>query len=437
MSIQAGDLAASRAAGWRTLLVIIVCGCAIALLSFGPRSSLGFFVQPMSREFAWGRDVFALAVAVQNLLWGLGQPLAGAIADRFGVMRVICVGALLYAGGLLMMRYSTSPLSLNIGAGVLVGFGLSGCSFNLILSAFSKLLPPERRGVALGAGTAAGSLGQFLFAPFGVALIDQFGWQSALMVFATLMLFIVPLSLAVATPPAAEAKPTDAEQQSFTTALMEAFGHRSYVLLVLGFFTCGFQLAFITVHLPAFLVDRGLSAQVGGWVIAAIGLFNIIGSLSVGWLQSRLPKRYILSFIYFTRALATLAFISFPVTPATAIAFGAVSGLAWLSTVPPTSSLVAIMFGTRWLATLYGFAMALGLLEQKIHAREPGELDNQPAAILHPDMVQPLRVKVDRTARRLAGYRYGRQIADDYLRLLSQGDHQVARWLEAENDPRL
>ena len=342
MSIQAGDLAASRAAGWRTPLVIIVCGCAIALLSFGPRSSLGFFVQPMSREFAWGRDVFALAVAVQNLLWGLGQPLAGAIADRFGVMRV--------------MRYSTSPLSLNIGAGVLVGFGLSGCSFNLILSAFSKLLPPERRGVALGAGTAAGSLGQFLFAPFGVALIDQFGWQSALMVFATLMLFIVPLSLAVATPPAAEAKPTDAEQQSFTTALMEAFGHRSYVLLVLGFFTCGFQLAFITVHLPAFLVDRGLSAQVGGWVIAAIGLFNIIGSLSVGWLQSRLPKRYILSFIYFTRALATLAFISFPVTPATAIAFGAVSGLAWLSTVPPTSSLVAIMFGTRWLATLYGFA---------------------------------------------------------------------------------
>ncbi|MDU0957999.1 MAG: MFS transporter, partial [Bradyrhizobium sp.] len=270
--------------------------------------------------------------------------------------RVSCVGALLYAGGLLMMRYSTSPLSLNIGVGVLVGFGLSGCSFNLILSAFSKLLPPERRGVALGAGTAAGSLGQFLFAPFGVALIDQFGWQSALMVFATLMLFIVPLSLAVATPPAAEAKPTDAEQQSFTTALMEAFGHRSYVLLVLGFFTCGFQLAFITVHLPAFLVDRGLSAQVGGWVIAAIGLFNIIGSLSVGWLQSRLPKRYILSFIYFTRALATLAFISFPVTPATAIAFGAVSGLAWLSTVPPTSSLVAIMFGTRWLATLYGFA---------------------------------------------------------------------------------
>jgi MFS family permease len=358
MSVEVAkfDRPASAASGWRTPLVIIVCGCAIALLSFGPRSSFGFFVQPMSREFAWGRDVFGLAIAVQNLLWGLGQPLAGAIADRFGVLRVMCVGAVLYAAGLVIMRYSATPLSLNLGAGVLVGFGLAGCSFNLVLSAFSKLLPAERRGLALGAGTAAGSLGQFLFAPFGVAMIDQFGWQTALTVFAVLMLLILPLSLAIATPPAPEARPTDAEQQSFRTALMEAFGHRSYVLLVLGFFTCGFQLAFITVHLPAFLVDRGLTAQVGGWVIAAIGLFNIIGSLSVGWLQSRLPKRYILSFIYFTRALATLAFISFPVTAATAIAFGAVSGLAWLSTVPPTSTLVAIMFGTRWLATLYGFA---------------------------------------------------------------------------------
>jgi len=357
MSVQATQPGMSSAvAAWRTPLVIIICGCAVALLSFGPRSTFGFFVQPMSREFAWGRDVFGLAIALQNLLWGLGQPLAGAIADRFGVLRVICVGALLYAGGLVMMRYSATPLSLNIGAGVLIGFGLSGCSFNLVLSAFSKLLPPERRGLALGAGTAAGSLGQFLFAPFGVALIDTFGWQSALTVFAVLMLFIVPLAFAIATPPAAESKPTDAEHQSFTTALMDAFGHRSYVLLVLGFFTCGFQLAFITVHLPAFLVDRGLTAQTGGWVIAAIGLFNIIGSLSVGWLQSRMPKRYILSIIYFSRALATLAFISFPVTPASAIAFGAISGLAWLSSVPPTSSLVAIMFGTRWLATLYGFA---------------------------------------------------------------------------------
>jgi MFS family permease len=357
MAATEGDLRLSPAAPtWRTPLVIIICGCAIGLLSFGPRSSLGFFVQPMSREFSWGRDVFGLALAVQNLLWGLGQPAAGAIADRFGVMRVMCVGAVLYAGGLLMMRYAATPLSLNIGAGVLIGFGLSGCSFNLVLSAFSKLLPLERRGLALGAGTAAGSFGQFLFAPFGVAMIGNFGWETALMVFAGLMLLIVPLSLALATPPATSGHVPVAAQQSFKTALAEAFGHRSYVLLVLGFFTCGFQLAFITVHLPAYLVDRGIPAQTGGWVIAAIGLFNIIGSLSVGWLQNRLPKRYILSAIYFTRALSIMAFISFPVTSFSAIMFGAITGLTWLSTVPPTSALVAIMFGTRWFATLYGFA---------------------------------------------------------------------------------
>jgi MFS family permease len=349
----------AAAPGWRTPLVIIVCGCAIALLSFGPRSSLGFFVQPMGRDFAWGRDIFAFALAVQNLLWGLGQPIAGVIADRFGVLRVILVGALLYAAGLLLMRYATTPLSLDIGAGVLIGFGLSGCSFNLVLSAFSKLLPPERRGVALGAGTAAGSFGQFLFAPFGVALIDNFGWQSALLVFSALMLLIVPLSVALATPPVttpAAAEFSVADQQSFKTALAEAFGHRSYVLLVLGFFTCGFQLAFITVHLPAYLVDRGMPASTGGWVVAAIGLFNIVGSLGVGWLQNVFPKRYILSVIYLTRALSTIAFISLPITTSSAIAFGVISGLTWLSTVPPTSALIALMFGTRWFSTLYGFS---------------------------------------------------------------------------------
>src|SRR6266566_2255397 len=305
--MSTADLSATQhVSNWRTPFVIIACGCAIALLSFGPRSTVGFFVQPMSREFAWGRDVFSLAIAVQNLLWGLGQPWAGAIADRFGLVRVMCVGALLYAGGLVVMRYASTPLSLDLGAGVLIGFGLSGCSFNLVLSAFSKLLPSEQRGVALGAGTAAGSFGQFLFAPFGVAMIDNFGWQTALTVFAGLMLLIIPLSLALATPPATSTNVPAADQQSFKTALAEAFGHRSYVLLVLGFFTCGFQLAFVTVHLPAFLADSGIPASTGGWVIAAIGLFNIVGSLSVGWIQNYMPKRYILSVIYFTRALATV-----------------------------------------------------------------------------------------------------------------------------------
>src|ERR1700759_1374493 len=357
MAVTTGDISPSSGIGtWRTPLVIIICGCAIALLSFGPRSSLGFFVQPMGREVSWGRDVFGLALAVQNLLWGLGQPGSVAIADRFGVLRVMCVGAVLYAAGLLLMSHATTPLSLDIGAGVLVGFGLSGCSFNLVLSAFSKLLPPERRGFALGAGTAAGSFGQFLFAPFGVAMIDNFGWPSTLLVFAGLMLLIVPLSFALRTPPVASSDAPAADQQTFKTALAEAFGHRSFVLLVLGFFTCGFQLAFITVHLPAYLVDRGIPAQTGGWVMAAIGIFNIMGSLGVGVLQNIVPKRYILSTIYLIRAISIIAFISFPISTFSAILFGAISGLTWLSTVPPTTALVALMFGTRWFATLYGFA---------------------------------------------------------------------------------
>jgi MFS family permease len=357
MAATEGDLGGLPAAAiWRTPLVIIVCGCLIGMLTFGPRSTFGFFMQPMSRDFSWGRDVFGLALAIQNLLWGIGQPISGAIADRFGSLRVISIGALMYAAGLLAMRYAATPLSLDLSAGVLIGFGLSGCSFNLVLSAFGKLLPQQWRSLALGAGTAAGSFGQFVFAPFGVALLDNFGWQPALTVFACLMLLVVPLSLVLATPPSTVGTVAVTEQQTFRHALAEAFGHRSYVLLVLGFFTCGFQLAFITVHLPAYLVDRGIPAHTGGWVIATIGLFNIIGSLSVGWLQNRLPKRYILSSIYFVRAMSIIAFISFPITTFSAIAFGVITGLTWLSTVPPTSSLVALMFGTRWLATLYGFA---------------------------------------------------------------------------------
>jgi predicted MFS family arabinose efflux permease len=255
------------------------------------------------------------------------------------------------------MAYATSPLALDVSAGVLIGFGLAGCSFNLVLSAFGKLVPEEWRALSLGAGTAAGSFGQFLFSPLARVLIDSFGWQQALLIFACGMLLVLPLSLALATPRAAPATGAGkAAPQSLKQALTEAFGHRSYVLLVLGFFTCGFQLAFITVHLPAYLVDRGLSAEVGGWTIGVIGLFNIVGSLSAGWLSTRMPKRYLLSVIYFMRAAAVLAFVVFPVSAASSVAFGAVMGLLWLSTVPPTASLVAVMFGNRWGGMLYGFA---------------------------------------------------------------------------------
>jgi MFS family permease len=339
---------------WRTPSLIIGAGCLIAVIAFGPRSSLGFFLAPLSTANHWGRDVFAFALALQNLLWGIGQPLAGMIADRFGTARVLCAGALMYAAGLALMAHATSAPVLDLSAGVLIGFGLSGSSFMVLLAAFGKLLPSSWRSRGFGFATAAGSFGQFLYSPAAVALMDTFGWQQTLMIFAVIMLGVLPLSMALATPTAAGIK--EAAPQSLRHAIGEAFAHRSYVLLVLGFFTCGFQLAFITVHMPAYLVDRGLSAQVGGWTLATIGLFNIVGSVTSGWLGDRMPKRYLLSFIYFVRAAAILGFIAFPVTPFTCIAFGATMGLMWLSTVPPTNGIIVVMFGTRWLGTLGGFA---------------------------------------------------------------------------------
>lgn len=356
--------------------LIILAGCLCSMLTFGPRSAMGFFQQPIISANGWGRDVFGLALAIQNLLWGVGQPFMGAIADRFGTLRVLWIGALLYAAGLFMMTQATDPLTLNIGAGVLIGFGLAGSSFNLILAAFGKLLPQEKRAMAFGMGTAAGSFGQFLFSPLGVALIRDYGWQNALTVFAALTLLVLPLALAVATPPqgksgVAGTAPSPAASQSVKQALVQAFGHRSYVLLVLGFFTCGFQLAFITVHLPSYFKDVGIPAEVGGWTLALVGAFNIVGSLSAGWLSNRMPRRWLLAIIYTARSVVTLcllASIPYVATPInllgwqttigviSALTFGAFTGLLWLSTVPPTASLVSLMFGPQYMAMLYGFA---------------------------------------------------------------------------------
>ena len=348
----------SRATGpqiysWQTPAVIVASGCLIAMLSYGPRSALGQFLMPMSVDLHWGRDVFSLALALQNLLWGVGQPFAGALADKFGAVRVLSVGAVLYALGLWLMANSTSPVMLDLGASVLIGLGVAGCSFSLVIGALGKLVPESWRMLAFGAGTAAGSFGQFLFSPLANGLINGAGWQSALITFAVLLLLILPLSLALSTRGNA-AVSAGVKQQSAKQAITEAFGHRSYVLLVLGFFTCGFQVAFITVHLPTYLVDRGLSASAGAWTIGVIGAFNIIGSILAGWFSSRMPKRYILAFIYFARALAIVAFITFPASTLSAILFGAVTGLLWLSTVPPTNGLVVVMFGTRWLTMLSG-----------------------------------------------------------------------------------
>ena len=340
------------------------------MVGFGPRATLGFFLTPMSTANGWGREVFALSVAIQTLLYGAAQPFSGAIADRFGTVRVIIAGTLLYAAGIFMMAHASTPETLFLSSGVLIGFGLSGCSFNLVISSFGKLLPESWRSLAFGAGTASGSFGQFLFSPLAVGLIDTVGWRTTLEVFAGLLLLIVPLAFAIATPrsdaapasprglrqPDSETAPSVEQIQTYKQALAEALGHRSYILLVLGFFTCGFQLGFVTLHLPAYLVDRGLSAQVGGWTLGVIGLFNIVGAMLSGWLGGRMPKRYILAVIYFARALAVVFLITMPASPAVALIYGAMTGLLWLSSVPPTAGLVAVMFGTRWMAMLFGLA---------------------------------------------------------------------------------
>jgi MFS family permease len=344
-----------RIAPWRSPPLLIGVGCLIALIAFGPRSALGQFLTPMSFGHGWGRETFSFAIAIQNLLWGATQPFAGAVADRFGPVRVLSLGAVLYAAGLAWMANANSVASLDLSAGVMIGFGLAGCSFPMVIGALGKLVPENWRAFAFGAGTASGSFGQFLYSPLAHSLIAAFSWQTALLVFAGSMLLVLPLSLALATPrtPLVAGAP---KTQSSKQALSEAFGHRSYVLLVLGFFTCGFQLAFVTVHLPSYLLDRGLGADIGAWTIGFIGLFNIVGSLGSGWLSGRMPKRYLLSTIYFCRALSIVAFIVFPATTTSTLIFGAVTGLLWLSTVPPTSGLVALMFGTRWLTMLFGFA---------------------------------------------------------------------------------
>lgn len=342
----------ARASTW----LIVVAGCLIAMLTFGPRSTAGFFLLPMSSEFGWGRDVFGLALALQNLLWGLGSPFAGAIADRFGTVKVLCFGAVVYAGGLALMSVAITPGLLHLSAGVMVGFGLSACSFNLVLAAFGKLLPDRWRSLGFGAGTAAGSFGQFLFPPLATGLIGSVGWQETLVIFAIVLLLVIPLAFALATRGTAAPTSASAPTQSLGAALSEAFGHPSYVFLILGFFTCGFQLAFVTVHMPAYLADNGITPAVGGTTLALIGLFNIVGSLSAGALASRFSRKWMLALIYAARGVAIAVFVLVPISPLSCFVFGAAIGLLWLSTVPPTSGLVMLMFGTRYMAMLYGFA---------------------------------------------------------------------------------
>ncbi len=347
----------TRAVPWYFLpAVVIVSGCLVAMVNFGVRSSFGLFTAPISEAHAWPREVFSFAMAAQNLLWGIATPIAGALADRFGAARVLMVGAVLYALGTALMAYADGPVLFTMGGGILVGIGVALSSFGIVMAALGRIVPPEKRSWAFGIATASGSLGQFIFAPLGGALISAYGWQAALLVLAasTLLIIIFAVPLMVQNTSGSKASAGEADL-TLRQAIGQAFGHRSYMLLAAGFFVCGFQLAFITVHLPPYLGEHGISQEIAGLAMGAIGLFNVVGSYSAGIIGGKYSKRIPLSIIYLLRSLLVTGFILLPITPVTTFIFTATIGLLWLSTVPLTMGLITVMFGTRYMATLYGF----------------------------------------------------------------------------------
>jgi MFS family permease len=337
---------------YRSPTNIVVAGCLIAIITFGVRTSFGLFTDPLGDARGWDRETFALAIAFQNLLWGLGQPFAGAIADRFGAGRVLAVGGLLYALGVALMAQSTSPAALTLTGGVLVGLGVAGGSFTIVIAAFARLVEPARRSWAMGLATAAGSMGQFLFAPLGQSFISAYGPVTALLLLSCSLLF-VPL-LARALIGRGEDADDPGEALSTRQALRQAFAHPSYLLLTSGFFVCGFHIAFISVHLPPYLADQGMSKGLAAWALSLIGLFNVIGAYTSGILGGHHPRRLLLSGIYLGRGLAFMIFLVLPATTLSVLLFAALIGLLWLSTVPLTSGLVALMFGTRHIGMLFG-----------------------------------------------------------------------------------
>jgi MFS family permease len=333
---------------------IIISGCLISLIAFGPRSVMGFFQLPMLADTGWDRTTFGLAMAIQNLFWGAGQPFFGAIADKYGTWRVLLLSAIFYSCGLVMMALADAPIWLHIGGGVLVGLGVAAGSFGIVLAAFARNVEPEQRSFAFGLGTAAGSAGMFVFAPISQGLISALGWSDALIVLAVIMLAIPVLAVPLRGNSSSGTQKQSDVEQSIGAALREAFGHQSYLLLTAGFFVCGFQVAFITAHFPAYIGDIGIDASYAVMAIALIGFFNIIGSLAAGIIGQRYSKPIFLVFIYIGRSIAVSAFLLLPQTGASVIVFSVVMGLLWLSTVPPTNALVAIMFGTRHLGMLGG-----------------------------------------------------------------------------------
>ena len=336
----------------------LLLGSAIILaLSLGVRHAFGLFLQPMSLEFGWGREIFAFAIALQNLVWGLVQPFVGAFADRYGVRPTVLFTALAYVAGLALMAFASTPGVLYLSTGLLIGFGLSGTSFAVLLSVVGRSVVPEKRSMAMGIASAAGSFGQFAMLPGTLGLIEWLGWSAALLASALLIMLIVPLVPLLREKPVHEAG--GGQRQALGAALLEAGRHKPFWWLSLGYFVCGFQVVFIGVHIPSYLIDQQLSAQTGTMVLALVGLFNIAGTWIAGWLGGRYSKPRLLSILYFSRSIVISLFVFLPLSETSAYLFGIAMGLLWLSTVPLTNGTIATLFGVQHLSMLAGIAFLL------------------------------------------------------------------------------
>ena len=339
-----------QTSSWRTPGIVLLCGGLVLSISLGVRHAFGLFLTPMSLDLGWGRETFALAIALQNLVWGISQPFAGRLADRYGAGWIVFGGAVLYVLGLYMMHHSLTELSLLISAGIVIGIGLSGTTFPVVFGVISRALPAEKRSWAMGVAMSVGSLGQFVLLPGSNALIASVGWSEALLLLAAMSLLMLPLSSALMEPGAKKTQQTLPLKQ----VLNEALRHRGFWLLSFGFFVCGFQVVFIGTHLPAFLMDGGLGLTIGSMTLALIGLFNIAGSYLAGFWGGRYPKPILLSGIYIARLVVIAIFLVFPLSVWSAYAFAIAMGILWLSTVPLTNGTVATIFGVDNMSMLAG-----------------------------------------------------------------------------------
>ena len=339
---------------WRTPAVVVACGGLAMTIVLGTRHGFGLYLQPMTLDLGISRETFSIAIALQNLFYGLSQPLTGMIADKFGAARVMAAGTIAYAIGLVLMSHSTTGMELNLSAGLLIGTAMGCCGFSTVYGVVGRVVPAEKRSTAMGVVGAAGSMGQFLMLPYGQLLINHLGWQQALLILAITVLLLLPLSTALVEDKKAQAQVLF--KQSIPAALREAFSHRGFLLMCIAYTVCGFQLLFISVHFPAYLIDQKMTPATGMIALALIGLFNTFGSYTWGWLGSRYTKKYLLATLYFTRAMVIMAFILAPLSTTTVYLFSGAIGFLWLGTAPVTSALIAQIFGPRYLSTLAGCA---------------------------------------------------------------------------------